>query len=207
MAPCKAAVSASRQSSVDLADAMNGGKIVLANLSQGKLGEDNAALLGAILITQIQLAAMARVHAPESQRRDFYLYADEFQNFATESFTKILAEARKYRLNLILANQYVAQMPESVQKAIFGNCGTVMCLTVGAEDAVTLSREFNHTYSPADLTTLGRYQLVNRLTIANSAHQPFPAQAVALPAAARPDRAKVVRVSRERYGRLRERVT
>jgi hypothetical protein len=110
------------KSSFSIEEIMDEGKILLVNLSQGRLGEDNATLLGAMLITKIQLAAMARVNIPEEERKDFYLYVDEFQNFATQSFNKILSEARKYRLNLTLANQYIAQIPEEVQKAIFGNC-------------------------------------------------------------------------------------
>ena len=105
-------------STIDLESMMNEGKIILVNLSQGKLGEDTSALLGAMLITKIQLAAMNRVYIEEEKRRDFYLYVDEFQNFATQSFIKILSEARKYRLDLTLANQYVGQIDEEVQKAI-----------------------------------------------------------------------------------------
>ena len=105
---------------------MNKGKILLVNVSQGRLGEDNAALLGAMIITKIQLAAMNRVYLDEAERRDFYLYIDEFQNFATTSFVKILSEARKYRLNLILANQYIDQIPEEVRTAIFGNAGNLV---------------------------------------------------------------------------------
>ena len=105
---------------------MDSGKILIVNLSKGKIGEDNSRLLGAMMITRLQLAAMSRVDIPESKRNDFFLYVDEFQNFATESFANILSEARKYRLNIILANQYVGQVEEPVQKAIFGNAGTLI---------------------------------------------------------------------------------
>src|SRR5258706_6171482 len=118
------------KSSIKLDDIMNEGKILIANLSQGKLGEDNAALLGAMLITKLQLAAMHRVDMKEEDRRDFYLYVDEFQNFATGSFIKIMSEARKYHLNIMLANQYMAQIPEEVRKSILGNAGTIMTLAV-----------------------------------------------------------------------------
>src|SRR5262249_26275829 len=130
------------KSTVDLSRIMDEGKILILNLSQGKLGEDNSALLGALFITKFQLAAMKRVHIPEKERKDFYLYVDEFQNFATSSFIKILSEARKFRLNLILANQYIAQIDEAVQSAIFGNVGSLLCFIVGAQDAPLLSREF-----------------------------------------------------------------
>ena len=125
---------------------MNEGKILLLNLSQGKLGEDNAALLGAMMITQIQLTAMNRVSLPEAERRDFYLYVDEFQNFATTSFIKILSEARKYRLNLILANQYIAQIPEDVRAAIFGNVGTMLSFLIGAQDSSYMAKEFSERF-------------------------------------------------------------
>ncbi|MFC1625726.1 type IV secretory system conjugative DNA transfer family protein [Patescibacteria group bacterium] len=119
------------KSSISIEDIMNDGKIFIANLSQGRLGEDNSALLGATIITKIQIAAMRRVDVKEEARRDFYLYVDEFQNFATGSFIKILSEARKYRLNLMLANQYMAQIPEEVQKAILGNTGTIISFAAG----------------------------------------------------------------------------
>src|SRR3990167_1642780 len=111
--------------------ALFGKKNLILNLSQGKLGEDNAALLGAMFITQLQLAAMNRSNIGEEERKDFFLYVDEFQNFATNSFIKILSEARKYRLSLILANQYIEQLDEAVQKAIFGNVGTLVSFVVG----------------------------------------------------------------------------
>jgi hypothetical protein len=150
-------------SSFSIEDAMNQGKIILVNLSQGKLGEDNATLLGAMLITKIQLAAMSRVYQEEKDRKDFFLYVDEFQNFATESFNKILSEARKYRLNLTLANQYIDQIPEDVQKAIFGNCGTIVSFIMGAGDAAVFQKEYGDAYSSEDLVSLSRYQIINKV--------------------------------------------
>src|SRR5690606_13098920 len=178
---------------------MDQGKILLVNLSQGRLGEDNATLLGAMMITKIQLAAMARVHIPEEERRDFYLYVDEFQNFATESFNKILSEARKYRLNLTLANQYIAQIPEEVQKAIFGNCGSIASFVMGAEDAAVFSREFAGKYTPEDLVSLGRHQIINKLSIDNIVSLPFTAHTLPLAKSSNQNKEKVMRVSRERY--------
>jgi len=189
------------RSSFSIEQIMNEGKILLVNLSQGKLGEDNATLLGAMLITKIQLAAMGRVYIPEEERRDFYLYVDEFQNFATDSFNKILSEARKYRLNLILANQYIAQIPEEVQKAIFGNCGSMISFVMGAEDAGAFQKEFGDLYSQDDLVSLGRYQIVNKITIDNVISRPFPALTLALAKSSNQNREKVVRVSRERYAK------
>src|SRR5258708_23896434 len=155
----------SHQSTIDLGSIMNNGKILLLNLSQGKLGEDNAALLGAMIITKIQLAAMARVSIPEAERRDFYLYVDEFQNFATSSFIKILSEARKYRLNLILANQYIAQVPEDVRAAIFGNAGTMLSFLIGATHAQYITKEFSERFKEEDLLALGSYQAILKLYV------------------------------------------
>jgi len=187
------------KSSFSIEEIMSEGKILLVNLSQGRLGEDNATLLGAMLITKIQLAAMARVHIPEEERRDFYLYVDEFQNFATQSFNKILSEARKYRLNLTLANQYIAQIPEEVQKAIFGNCGSMISFVMGADDAGVFSKEFASKYSMEDLVSLGRHQVINKLSIDNVVSLPFTAQTLPLAKSSNQNKDKVMRVSRERY--------
>lgn len=189
------------KSSFSIEEIMDDGKILLVNLSQGRLGEDNATLLGAMLITKIQLAAMARVHTAEESRRDFYLYVDEFQNFATGAFNKILSEARKYRLNLILANQYIAQIPEDVQKAIFGNCGSMISFVMGADDAQAFQREFGGMYTPDDLVSLSKYQVINKLTIDNIISKPFPGQTLELAKSRNQNRDKVIRVSRERYAK------
>ncbi|GIK84509.1 MAG: hypothetical protein BroJett025_11310 [Patescibacteria group bacterium] len=190
-----------RKSSFSIEDAMSEGKILLVNLSQGKLGEDNATLLGSMLITKIQLAAMGRVNLPEEERKDFYLYVDEFQNFATDSFTKILSEARKYRLDLILANQYIAQIPEEVQKAIFGNCGSMVSFVMGADDASVFTKEFGSRYSQEDLVSLSRYQIINKLSIDNIVSKPFPALTLPLATSSNLGKDKVVQVSRERYAK------
>lgn len=189
------------KSSFSIEQAMNEGKIVLANLSQGKLGEDNATLIGAMLITKIQLAAMSRVQIAEDLRKDFYLYVDEFQNFATESFVKILSEARKYKLNLILANQYIAQIPEDVQKAIFGNCGTIVSFVMGADDAGLFTKEYGEKYTSEDLVSLDRHQVINKITIDNVISRPFPAYTLPLATSCNQGREKVIKVSRERYAR------
>ena len=186
-------------STIDLEDVMNQGKILILNLSQGKLGEDNAALLGAMFITKMQLAAMNRVNVAEEQRRDFYLYVDEFQNFATTSFIKILSEARKYRLDLILANQYIGQVEETVQKAIFGNAGTLISFVIGAQDAAALTREFGKWYKEEDLVNLGSYQIVIKLAIDNLTSLPFHAVTLPLPKSINQNKDKVVRLAKERY--------
>lgn len=140
-----------QKSTLNISDIMDQGKILLIDLSTGKIGEDNSKLLGSMMITKIQLAAMQRAHIPEEQRRDFYLYVDEFQNFATESFAVILSEARKYHLNLVLTNQYTAQVPEVVMDAVVGNIGTMIAFRVGAPDADSLAKEFEPVFEANDL--------------------------------------------------------
>ncbi len=189
------------KSSIDLETIMNEGKILILNLSQGKLGEDNATLLGAMIITQIQLAAMNRSFIKEEARRDFFLYVDEFQNFATSSFVKILSEARKYRLALTLANQYIEQLDLEVQKAIFGNVGTLISFVVGARDAHVLTREYAEIYSENDLVSLGKYEVVLKLSIDNMTSAPFPANTLPLPSLKNDNREKIIRFSKEKYGR------
>lgn len=191
----------SPKSTISIDKVMNEGKILLVNLSQGRLGEDNASLLGAMLITKFQLAAMHRVAIPESERQDFYLYVDEFQNFATTSFIKILSEARKYRLSLMLANQYTTQIPEDVQRAILGNAGTMIMFTAGAQDALTLKKEFGEVFSEIDLVNLARYQIATRLTIDDHITRPFLAYTLALPTSINQNRDKVIAVSRERWAK------
>ncbi len=187
------------KSTIDIDKVMNEGKILVLNLSQGYLGEDNAALLGAMIITKIQLAAMNRVHMEEEQRKDFYLYVDEFQNFATTSFIKILSEARKYRLNLILANQYIAQIPEDVRAAIFGNAGTMMSFLIGAEDARYMAREFGERFKEEDLLALGNWQAIIKLSIRGMTQSPFLCYTLPPPSSVTQNREKVLKVSKERY--------
>ncbi|HSX09305.1 MAG TPA: DUF87 domain-containing protein [Candidatus Saccharimonadales bacterium] len=187
------------KSTINLETIMNEGKILLLNLSQGKLGEDNAALLGAMMITQIQLTAMNRVSQAEEDRRDFYLYVDEFQNFATTSFIKILSEARKYRLNLILANQYIAQIPEDVRASIFGNVGTMLSFLIGAQDSSYMAKEFSERFKEEDLLALGNYQAIVKIAIDSITQSPFLAYTLPLPPTATQNREKVIESSRMRY--------
>ncbi len=191
----------SPKSTIDLDEIMNEGKILILNLSQGKLGEDNASLLGAMIITRIQLAAMSRAYAKEEDRKDFFLYVDEFQNFATGSFVKILSEARKYRLSLTMANQYIEQLELDIQRAIFGNIATLMTFVVGARDAYILSKEYGEIYSENDLVALGKYEIVLKLCIDGLSSAPFPAKTLPLPAVKNDNRAKIVKLSKEKWGR------
>jgi CxxC-x17-CxxC domain-containing protein len=157
-------------------------------------------LLGSLLITKLQLAAMSRVDVPEEQRQDFFLYVDEFQNFATESFATILSEARKYRLDLILGHQYINQLTEEVRDAVFGNVGTLICFRIGAEDAEFLEKEFSPDFTASDLVNLGKYNVYLKLMINGLAGRPFSAQT--LPPILKQEkssREKIIKVSRERY--------
>jgi hypothetical protein len=170
-------------SALDMRQIMDSGKVLIVNISKGKIGEDNSALLGAMIVTKLQLAAMSRVDiASESDRRDFYLYVDEFQNFSTESFANILSEARKYRLNLILAHQYIDQLNEKVRSAIFGNVGTIICFRVGAEDAEFLEKEFQPEFSAHDLVNLAKYNIYVKLMIDGVASKAFSARTLPPPA-------------------------
>src|SRR5206468_11927960 len=131
--------------------------ILVVNLSRGLMGEDNAGILGAMMVTKIQLAAMGRADMPQEQRRPFYLYVDEFQNFATDSFATILSEARKYGLNLTVANQYISQIPDNVREAVFGNVGSMISFRVGAADSTFLGKYFEPAFEAADLVKLNNY--------------------------------------------------
>jgi len=189
------------KSSVDLEDIMDSGKVPLVNLSQGKIGEDNAALLGAMIITQLQLAAMNRININEEQRKDFYLYVDEFQNFATSAFIKILSEARKYRLCLNLTNQYIGQLEEDLQKAIFGNAGTLISFVIGSMDAKIMASEFGQIYKEEDMVALGMYQIAMKLCIENLTSTPFLATTMPLPRCKNQNRQKVLKVSLEKHNK------
>lgn len=191
------------KSSIDMREIMDEGKILIMNLSKGRIGEDNSSLLGSMMITKIQLAAMSRVDLPESKRKDFYLYIDEFQNFTTDSFANILSEARKYRLNLVMANQYIEQLGETVKAAVFGNIGTLVVFRVGATDAEELVKEFTPTFTEEDIVNLPKYEIYLKLMIDGIASDPFSARG--LPPLTEEEKTgnagKVIKVSRERYAR------
>ncbi|MCL4392068.1 type IV secretion system DNA-binding domain-containing protein [Patescibacteria group bacterium] len=197
------------KSTVDIFDIMNTGKIFLVNVSKGRIGEDNSALLGSMLITKMQLAAMERVRIPEDERVDFYLYVDEFQNFATDSFANILSEARKYRLDLILAHQYVGQLvtdvSTKVRDAVFGNVGTMVSFRVGAADAEFLEKEFEPEFMAQDLVNLPNYHVYLKLLVDGVTSRPFSATTLppfnleSSPAIAE----KIIETSRRIYARPR----
>lgn len=170
------------KSTINIRQIMDEQKILIVNLSKGKLGEDNSNLLGSLLVAKLQIAAMSRVDILEKDRKDFYVYVDEFQNFTTDSFASILSEARKYRLNLILAHQYISQLTEGgshkVKNAIFGNVGTVINFRVGTQDAQELNKEFAPVFSPRDLVSLDRTEIILKLSVKGKISQPFKANTI-----------------------------
>lgn len=194
------------KSRIDIRQIMDNKKIFIVNLSKGRIGEDNSRLLGGMLITKIQLAAMERVDTAETQRSDFFLYVDEFQNFATESFANILSEARKYRLDLIMAHQYMEQLDETVLAAIIGNVGTLLTFRVGSTDAEILAKEFAPVFTETDLVNLPKFQIYLKLMIDGVASQPFSATTLSPINLTTDSAEKVIKVSRERYATNREKI-
>ena len=188
------------RSTVDLDEIMNEGKILFVNLAKGKIGEDNSNLLGALIISRLQFTAMQRVKVSEEDRRDFYVYADEFQNFASGSFASILSEARKYRLCLNLTHQYTAQLPKPMLEAIFGNVGTMISFALGAPDAKALALEFAPTFTDIDLISLERHNVYVKLMINSMTSAPFSAVTLPLTEVPTGNKEKVVQLSKEKYG-------
>ena len=154
---------------------MDGGKIVLANLSKGRMGEDASALLGTLLLSQIERAALGRADMPSELRRPFYLYVDEFATFATPSFIGLLSEARKYGLSLTIASQTLQTIDDDIRSAVFGNVGTILAFQVSAEDAVYLEREFAPEFMAEDFVSLPRYCIYLKMMIEGQAARPFSA--------------------------------
>lgn len=164
---------AQKENALRFRPAMDGGRVFLANLAKGALGEDSSSLLGALILSQIELATLSRADVPESKRRTFYLYVDEFPNFATTSFAGMLSEARKYGLSLTLSHQALSQLDDPMRGAIFGNVGTLVCFQVGAEDAEYMEKEFQPTFRREDLANLPRYDFAVKLMCDGIVSQPF----------------------------------
>lgn len=169
------------RSSFDLRQIMDERKILLVNLAKGKIGEDTAALLGALLVSKLGLAALSRADSPEDDRRDFYVYLDEFPNFATLSLATMLSELRKYRLSLILAHQYLDQLPDELRNAILGNVGTIISFRVGPADAEILEKEFYPEFSASDLVNLPNRNIYLRLMLDGAVSPPFSGETVTYP--------------------------
>ena len=196
------------KSTFDFRKAMDEKKILIINLAKGRVGEDASRLLGAMIVTKLYLAAMSRVDIEdEAHRSDFYLYVDEFQNFATESFANILSEARKYRLCLILAHQYMAQLAEEVRDAVVGNVGTMLAFRVGAEDAEFFEKEFGPDFMATDIVNLGFAQVYLKLMIDGVASRPF--SSTTLPPIQVPHASfknEIIELSRKQFGTPRQKV-
>lgn len=174
-------------------------QVLIVNLSKGRIGEDASNLLGSFLISSLQLAAMSRANVPEKERSDCFLYVDEFQNFATESFATILSEARKYRLNLTIANQYLEQVDEAVLAAVFGNVGSFLSFQVGARDAEEIAQQFGNHVMPRDMIQLPKYHAYVRLMVDGATSKPFSLTTLPSKPQKRDRSAIVRRQSRQRY--------
>lgn len=195
------------KSTFNIRQIMDEGKILVVNLSRGLIGEDNAAILGSFLVTKIQLAAMSRADIPNvNDRKPFYLYVDEFQNFATDSFATILSEARKYGLSLTVANQYIAQMQESVRDAVFGNVGSIISFRVSADDAPILAKQFEPQFEAQDLLSMHNRHFIISMIISGEKQTAFSATTLNLPEPRQDFSAQIIEWSRKNYSRSREEV-
>jgi hypothetical protein len=195
------------KSTFNIRQIMDEGKILIVNLSKGLLGEDNAAILGSFMVIKIQLAAMSRADIPNiDDRRPFYLYVDEFQNFATDSFATILSEARKYGLNLTVANQYVSQMQDTVRSAVFGNVGTTISMRVSADDAPVLSKPFEPQFTPEDIIQMHNRHFIISMVIKGEKVPAFSATTLTIPPAQTDYTPQIVAHSRSNYTTTREHI-
>jgi hypothetical protein len=192
------------KSTFNIRQIMDEGKILIVNLSKGLIGEDNASILGSFLVTKIQLAAMSRSDIPDiKDRRPFYLYVDEFQNFATDSFATILSEARKYGLNLTVANQYISQMNETVRDAVFGNVGTMISFRVSADDAPILGKQFEPQFEPNDLLQMHNRHFIINMVINGEKSPAFSATTLTLPPPQIDNTGHIIENTRRLYSRTR----
>jgi len=185
---------------------MDKGKILIANLSKGSIGEDASSLLGSMLVTSIQLAALHRARQKEQNRRPFFLFVDEMHSFVSLSFADILAEARKYGLSLFLAHQYIDQLHEKIRAAIFGNVGTIISFRIGATDAEYLAKEFYPVFSESDLVSLPRFSMYLKLMIDGATSKPFSADTQALKESTQSFGSEVISASQKKHGSNRDEV-
>jgi DNA helicase HerA-like ATPase len=181
-------------------------KLLIVNLAKGKIGEDTSSLLGAMMVTRIQLAALSRADMPEEKRPPFYLYVDEIHSFATLSFVDVLSEARKYGLCLILAHQYVEQLDERIRAAVFGNVGTLISFRIGQEDARLLAREFAPVFDQTDLINLPNYHIYLKLMIDGVTSDAFSAVTLPSPKCSQSHKTEAIRASKQRYAKPRSEV-
>ena len=194
------------KSAFNFRQAMDEGKILLINLSKGRIGDVNANLLGMVIVGKILMAALSRVDTPENKRRDFNLYIDEFQSFTTESIASILSEARKYRLNLVMAHQFIAQLKEEIRDAVFGNVGSIITFRVGAQDAEFLVKQFEPVFSENDLLNIDNFNAYVKILVAGETSRPFNIKTFLPERGDEETAAKIKEFSRLRYGRDRQEV-
>ena len=189
-----------KQNKIDISKLMNERKIIFINLSKGRLGEENSSFLGSIFLTKIKQAGMERAAIPESERVDFYLYVDEFQNVVTQTFENILSEARKYGLNLTMAHQYVGQILPKVYQAVLGNCGSIITFRIGGEDAVKMKPEFAPLFDVKDMINLAVGEIYIKMTIDGESYDPFSAETLKVLPATHPSyREEIIAASRRKY--------
>ncbi len=191
-----------KESSFDFREVIDQKKILLVNLSKGKIGDINANLLGMLIVGKLLIAALSRVDVPEEQRADFYLYIDEFQNFTTDSIATILAEARKYRLNLIIANQFIKQLVEKIRDAVFGNVGSLAAFRVGVDDAEFLKNQFEPVFAPQDLMNIDNFNCYVKLLINNQTARPFNIKVDPPQSSNTGTAQKIKELSRIKYGKV-----
>jgi len=189
-----------KENKINLEKLMNEKKLIFINLSKGRLGEENSSFLGAMLITKLKQAGMARASLPESERHDFYLYVDEFHNLVTETFENILSEARKYGVCLTVAHQYVGQLLPRVQAAVLGNTGSLIVFRIGGEDAVRMEPEMAPVFKVKDMINLGLQEFYIKMTIDGETYDPFSAETLkVLPATHGSFRNEIIEASRKKY--------
>lgn len=192
------------KNAINIREIMDGRKILLMKISKGYLGEENAQLIGAMIITKIQQAAMARSDTAEEERRDFYLYCDEFQYFATDTFAEILSEARKYHLNITMAHQYMGQMTEIVRTTVFGNVGAMINFRVGAEDAAIMEQEYTPIFKVRDIINLGVQEIYMKMSVDGEMREAFSARTLKMEYPKENFAKEIIDQSREKYTRTRE---
>jgi hypothetical protein len=189
-----------KENKIDMSKLMNSEKIILINLSKGRLGEENSSFLGSIFLTKIKQAGMERAGMPESARKDFYIYVDEFQNVVTQTFENILSEARKYGLNLTMAHQYVGQIIPKVHQAVLGNCGSIITFRIGGEDAVKMKPEFSPLFDVKDMINLAVGEIYVKMTIDGESYDPFSAETLKVLPPTHPSyRQEIVDASRRKF--------
>jgi len=189
-----------KENKIDISELMNQEKIIFINLSKGRIGEENSSFFGSMFLTKIKQAGMERASIPEAERKDFYLYIDEFHNIVTQTFENILSEARKYALNLTIAHQYIGQLIPQVQHAVLGNTGSIICFRVGGEDAVKLKPEFAPIFDVKDMINLAVTEIYIKMTIDGESYDPFSAETLRVLPATHPSyRKEIIAASRRKY--------